>query len=60
MAATKKRITATATRHRVVVDLELSDIRRLDALAGAGERSRSQQIRLAIREHLDRHSRATT
>ena len=57
MAATAKRLTAGETRKRVTVDLELSEIRQLDALGAQSERSRSQQIRLAIREHLDRESR---
>lgn len=58
MAGKPKRIPASATRTRIVVDLDLGDIRRLQALADEAERSRAQQIRLAVREHLERHSKA--
>jgi metal-responsive CopG/Arc/MetJ family transcriptional regulator len=57
MATAAKRLTAGETRRRVTVDLELSEMRQLNSLALAGERSRSQQIRLAIREHLEREAR---
>jgi hypothetical protein len=45
------------TRTRITLDLDPSERKRLQSHADANERSLSQELRLAVREYLDKLNR---
>lgn len=46
-----------AQRSRLVVDLDPSEKKKLRLLAAQAERSMSAEVRIAIRDHLDKQTR---